>query len=204
MVDRKGARGRRSRRAEKRSVLIVTNGALTERTYLQEMKRRALAAPRARQENLAIKVFFANGEPDSVIRKLSSPQGDTRDYDEVWLVVDEDGMNREYFLQECGRKSTKKQTWTGVVSRPCFEVWLVAHYQQVRRYNNQRDAQRHFRQLVPTELGGKELPEDFPYGAVADAVARSHLPGERLPGAGKLPPSPGTAMPNLMARLGLV
>lgn len=91
-----------------------------------------------------------------------------------------------------------------VVSRPCFEVWLIAHYTAVRRYADQHDARRHFRELVPRDLPEKELPRDFPYGAVQEAVDRSHLPTDELGEADVLPPTPGTAMPHLVTRLGLV
>lgn len=204
MIDRKGReRARRPRRQEKRTVLIATNGAVTEQTYLREIKQRALAAARKRDERLSIRVEFVQGEPDSVIRKLSSPHGDTQSYDEVWLVVDEDGVDREDFLRDCVKAASKRQSWTGIVSRPCFEVWLIAHYEQVRRYGNQHDAQKHFRRLVPSHLGDKELPTDFPYDAIGEAIERSRLADEALGEPGSLPPSPGSAMPHLVMRLGL-
>jgi hypothetical protein len=197
-------RPRRAPRREKHSILIVTNGAVTEQLYLKEVKRRALLTQKARDENLSIKIHFVNGEPGSVLRKLSSPHGDTREYDEVWIVVDEDGEDRESFLHRCREKSTRKRPWTGVVSRPCFEVRLTAHYEQVRRYSDQADAQRHFRSVTPPGIGDKELPEDFPYDAVSEAAGRSHLPDASLPEAGAMPPSPGSSMPLLLGRLGLL
>lgn len=197
-------RSRRTPRREKHSILIVTNGAVTEQLYLNEIKRRALRTQRSRDENFSIKVHFVNGETDSIIRKLRSPHGNTQGYDEVWIVVDEDGADRESFLRKCREASSRNQPWAGVVSRPCFEVWLIAHYEQVQRYSDQEDAQRHFRRLTPPGLGTKELPEDFPYSAVAAAAERSHLPGAELPGTGSLPPSPGSAMPLLIERLGLL
>lgn len=191
-------RSPRSRREPKRAVLIATNGALTEQSYLKEIKQRARSA------GLAIRVEFVNGEPDSVLRKLSSPHGDTGDYDEVWIVVDEDGHDREPLLRECVTRSSVKQSWYLVVSRPCFEVWLIAHYTRVRRYADQQDAQRHYRTLVPADLPEKELPTDFPYSAMEEAITRSHLAADEQGSAESLPPSPGTGMPHLVTRLGLV
>lgn len=196
-------RDKRLRRQEKRTVLIVTNGAVTEQTYLREIKQRALRTARERGEELSIRVEFVNGETESIIRKLSSPHGDTRAYDEVWLVVDEDGSDREKFLRDCAKAARKQQSWTGIVSRPCFEVWLIAHYEQVRRYGNQRDAQQHLRRLMPSHLGDKELPTDFPYDAIGEAIKRSRLPGEDLGEPRHLPSNPGSAMPHLVIRLGL-
>ena len=201
-ADRK--RRRRSSRTEKTSILVVTNGALTEKIYLDEIKQRAVDAGAEELKNASVKVHFINGETDTLLKKLSSPHGDTSSYDEVWIVVDEDGHEREPFLRDCARRGTKKQNWHGIVSRPCFEVWLVAHYEQVRRYPDQKAAQAHYRRLIPDTVGEKELPSDFPYDAVADAVPRSHLKGEAQPPLDELPPTPGTGMPHLVRRLGLV
>ncbi|MGP5078455.1 RloB family protein [Brachybacterium alimentarium] len=191
-------RSPRSRRSSKRSLLIATNGALTEQSYLKEIKQLA------RDAGLAIRVEFVNGEPDSMVRKLSSPHGDTGEYDEVWIVVDEDGRDRMPLLRTCAKKSSAKQPWYLVVSRPCFEVWLIAHYARVRRYVDQQDAQHHYRSLVPSDLHEKELPRDFPYSAVAEAIDRSRLADDEQGEVDSLPPSPGTGMPHLVTRLGLV
>lgn len=195
--------GRRAR-AEKRSILLVTNGALTEKIYLEELKRRALRTETARREDLAVKVMFLNGETDTLIRKLSSPHGDTRSYDEVWLVVDEDGHERSGFLDDCNEHSGTAQRWYGIVSRPCFEVWLIAHYEQVRRYPDQKAAQSHYRSLLPEGTGEKEISQDFPYDSVTEAVTRSRLKGTPLPAVDELPPTPGSGMPHLVRRMGLL
>src|SRR5699024_12069052 len=68
-------RRRRAPRTEKTSILLVTNGALTEKIYLEEIKRRALRTETAAEENLAVKVITLNGETDTLVRKLSSPHG---------------------------------------------------------------------------------------------------------------------------------
>src|SRR5699024_9138642 len=102
------------------------------------------------------------------------------------------------------RQTTKAQSWFGIVSRPCFEVWLIAHYEQVRRYADQKDAQTHYRRLLPEGVGAKEVPPDFPYDAVGDAVRRSHLQDTPQPPLEAPPPRPGARMPHLVRRLGLV
>ena len=193
----RGASRRRSRE-QKTAVLIATNGALTEQVYLREIKRQV------QDSTLAIRVEFLNGEPESMLRKLTSPHGDTSSYDEVWIVVDEDGLDREPLVRECAALTTRRQRWVAVVSRPCFEVWLIAHYTQVRRYTDQKNAQHHFRQLIPDDHPVKDLPSDFPFSAAGEAVGRSHLPEDGLHDSDALPPSPGTSMPHLLARLGLV
>ncbi|SHI99809.1 RloB-like protein [Tessaracoccus bendigoensis DSM 12906] len=196
MVERRSSRGHsRPSRKTKRTVLIVTNGERTEMSYLSEVKSRA------RKDETTITVKFLNGSPDSILRKLSSPHGDVTDYDEVWIVVDEDGADRTQFLHQCAKKCRRNQTWQAVISRPCFEVWLIAHYTAVRNYVDQNEAQRHYRQLIGKNVPTKALPNTFPFDEAQQAVSRSHLPNDQLKGMEELPPSPGTAVPYLMRAL---
>lgn len=187
-------RGRPQRRT-KRTILLVTNGKHTERTYLTELKHRAKLS-----DAVVTGPKFVNGEPDTVVRNLQSPNGDTSDYDEVWIVVDEDQHDRREFLRTCAAE----KGWHAIVSRPCFEVWLVAHYEPVHRYVDQADVQKHYRKLVPAGTPEKAIPAAFPYDQVADAMNRCHLPGAEQGGIDELPPTPGTGMPHLVKALGLV
>ena len=144
----------RKTRQPQQTILLVTNGRVTEKTYLEELKRRACL------DNTHIKVKMINGEPETLVRELQNPRGDTSGYSEVWIVVDEDGTDRSDFLAACQEASSSQQSWYGIVSRPCFEVWLIAHYEQVHRYSSQQDAQRHFQRIANTAT--KELPKIFP------------------------------------------
>lgn len=197
MAEKRRRNGRK--RQAKRTIFIVTNGEVTEKRYLDELKQRALK----RISNVAITVKVVPGEPVSVLKKLANPQSDTSAYDEVWFIFDEDGQDRSDIYAECARRSSRRQNWYAVVTRPCFEAWLVAHYEQVGRYTDQANAQAHFRRLVGKEVPEKELPRDFPYDAVGVAVGRSCLPNDTPATLGEMPPSPGSGMPHLVERLGL-
>jgi len=166
----KSTRGRRATRQTKHTILIVTNGERTEKAYLDEVKRLAS------KPGLSIKVEFINGDGNNIVKKLRSPHGDTSAYDEVWIVIDADGKDRSDFVAQCGKLSGK-QIWRGIVSVPCFEVWLTAHYEPVQNYVDQADAQKHYKQLIPAGTNPKHLPEDFPWEGMNDAIERCHLPG---------------------------
>ncbi len=93
----------------------------------------------------------------------------------------------------------------GVISVSCFEVWLNAHYEQVRNYQDQREVQRHYEHL--TGLSGrnaKGLPDDFPFDRAAEAAGRCLLRGVSLPERNTQGPCPSTTMPHLLRRLGLL
>ncbi len=195
MAKRSAANRRRPTRNTKRTILIVTNGEKTEPQYLNGLKRHLDV------RHATVKVRRISGSPQTLIQKLKSPNGDTSEYDEVWIVVDEDGSDLRGFLSACQDYNEGNNCWVGVASRPCFEVWLIAHYEQVRKYANQRQAQKHFRDLASAADNPKALPKDFPFGQVELAASRCQLRGEKLKGRNELPPSPGSAMPHLVDAL---
>ncbi len=187
-------RGRVSRQPN-RTVLIATNGKVTERSYLNGLKQQF------HRPGLRIKIEYVPGEPDWMLRKLQSPKGDTGAYDEVWLVVDEDGKDRSEFVNACRRLSSRKQQWHAIVSRPCFEVWLVAHYEQLKPYSDQSAAQHHYSSVIPDGVDPKTLPHDFPWHSVEEASRRCTSTKADSLALNELPPSPGSAMPLLVEAL---
>jgi len=194
-------RGRQGRqhRDERRAVLLLTNGRNTERSYLDGLKRRA------DRMRYSITVKFIDGDPLTVLKELSGPRWDLNAFDEVWIVVDHDGQDRSEFLTRCRKLSTRHTAVHGVVSVPCFEVWLIAHYAAVGSYPSQKEAQRHYREV--TGLSRKEeksLPPDFPWDQVERAATRCRLPHVDEPALDTQGPCPSTTMPHLLRSIGLI
>lgn len=106
---------------------MVTNGRQTEKAYLERLKQEV-------GRSTALTTRFINGDPQSLIKELGRPRSELDSFDEAWIVVDHDGADQSDFLRACGKLSKKKRPVHGVVSVPCFEVWLAAHYCQVRNY----------------------------------------------------------------------
>ena len=192
-------RKQRSQRAVLRTVLLVTNGRVTEYVYLSQLCRRV------DHGRISAKVKVIEGDPLTVIKELKGPRSDLSDYKEVWVVVDHDGQDRHDFLAACRRLSSRQTVVHGVVSVPCFEVWLNAHYAPVKNYQNQADAQTHYRELTGlSSKDAKMLPDDFPWERDGQAAARCHLPTESLPEPDTQGPCPSTTMPHLLRSLGLL
>ncbi|SHE25471.1 RloB family protein [Actinomyces glycerinitolerans] len=192
-------RNRRNARRTRTTVLIITNGARTEKEYLEVIKKKV-----PRDAGLAITLRPEDGkEPETILKDLTGVRGGLTDFDEVWIVVDHDGTDRKRFLKDCaGLKSSRV---VGVVSVPCFEVWLIAHYERVRRYQDQTDAQRHYRQLTGQDgRDAKGLPKDFPFDRVDEAAQRCFIVGDSAPQLNTQGSSPSTTMPHLLRRLGLL
>ena len=185
------------RRKPRRTILLVTNGQRTERTYLAKLRKLV-----QQDETLSVQVKSIPGEPMTVVGKVGRDVGG--DYDEVWIVVDQDGKDRAAFLGECKRLSTRRQPVVGVVSVPCFEVWLIAHYERVGNFQTQNQAQERYRKVTGLiKEKQKELPSDFPWDKIPEACERSRLKGVPLPEPNTLGPCPSTAMPHLVKSLGL-
>ena len=192
-------RKRRSQRAELRTVLLVTNGWVTENAYLSQLCRRV------GHGRISAQVKVIEGDPLTVVKELSGPRSDLSDYREVWIVVDHDGQDRHDFLAKCRRLSSRQTVVHGIVSVPCFEVWLNAHYAHVKNYRNQADAQSHYRELTGlSSKNAKTLPDDFPWDKVTQAATRCHLPTDSLPETDTQGPCPSTTMPHLLRSLGLL
>ena len=192
-------RRRRAQLSERRTVLLVTNGRVTENDYLQQLRQRT------DRSRISVKVKVIDGDPLTVIKGLKGPRSDLSDYKEVWIVVDHDGRDRHDFLAACRRLSSRQTVVHGVVSVPCFEVWLNAHYASVKNYRNQADTQAHYLELTGlSKKHAKTLPDDFPWDRVSQAVIRCHLPTNSLPECDTQGTCPSTTMPHLLRSLGLL
>ena len=192
-------RKRRSQRVELCTVLLVTNGRVTENAYLQQLCRRV------DRDRVSAKVKVINGDPLTVVKELSGPRSDLSDFREVWIVVDHDGRERHDFLKECRELSSRQTVVHGIVSVPCFEVWLNAHYAHVKNYRDQADAQAHYLELTGlSKKNAKTLPGSFPWDAAAQAVDRCHLPTDEQPEIDAQGTCPSTTMPHLLRSLGLL
>lgn len=186
-------------RRQRTTILLATNGGRTEKVYLEMLKRRV-----PRDSGLTITTSWHDGEePEKILETLRRPRAKLDEYDAVWIVVDHDGTDRRPFLGAC--QNFRRSKVIGVVSVPCFEVWLNAHYEPVHNYQDQKDAQRHYLRLtgLPSQER-KNIPEDFPFEAFAQACTNSRLPGVALPEVNTQGPCPSTTMPHLLKRLGLL
>ena len=185
------------KRSKKTTILVVTNGKVTEHRYL-EWLRDKVNGPR---EKYSVTVEAISGDPTWILQKVIGRT--SKNYDQVWLVVDQDdhsSKKMQSFIKDCQRKKI-----TVVVNAPCFEVWLNAHYERVRKYQNQKDAQQHYHQLSGVlEKDEKTIPQDFPFEEYEKACGNAHLTGNYNPMPNELAESPATPMPFLLSAFGLI
>lgn len=116
--------GRRSRRAARRQpqrkvILIVCEGE-TEEGYF-----RAVKAHYRKLTTVNIKIMRDRSDPVKAVEKGIRANKDD-DFDHVFCVVDGDKPDRTALAR---KRIGKREDFDLIVSIPCFEVWLLLHFE---------------------------------------------------------------------------
>ncbi|MCH9022221.1 MAG: RloB domain-containing protein [Planctomycetes bacterium] len=135
---RSGGLPKRTRnvRPEKTTILIVGEGQETEPNYFDGLKREDEVS-----DKFAVTVKKGHGiSPEHVIReaidhkKRAESRGEI--FDVVWCVLDVEGPEKRDSLKKAVPLARQNHI-TLCLSNPCFEVWLLAHFEKrARAYNN--------------------------------------------------------------------
>lgn len=171
-------------RRENRKLLVVTEGK-TEKEYLEGL----MQSLRPNQTQVTtIDVVDGRGEPSKVLKTAKARcQSRADDYDEVWLLLDVDQHAKlTPVLQE-----TRQENFSAAVSNPCFEIWLLWHFEDWTREDSSREVQH----AAKRHGLGKSIPPAFPYAKHPEARRRA----SRTPvGANEIGQNPSTALPSLL------
>jgi hypothetical protein len=111
--------------------IIATEGAVTEPKYFHGLKER-WHNPRVHIEVMKRDDASASS-PRSVLGTLDwfARQFTLRDGDQLWLVIDRDSKSwKPKEMVEVARASQQKN-YHLAVSNPCFELWLLLHFEDV-------------------------------------------------------------------------
>ena len=133
-------------REERVKVLIVCEGRNTEPGYFEALRRGTRGA------NVAIRIVGDAGDPASIVRRCLENFGRA---DHIWAVFDRDTHSHfDAAVRECGEKNIQV-----AYSNPCFELWLVLHYEDYNRMDSSDDVQRRLEALCGgyDRGGGKTL-----------------------------------------------
>lgn len=130
-------------------VLIVCEGGVTEPSYLKGLKQR--------EEIRLLDVEVSpEGVPKTVVaravemkkaaaREAKSFRDDNRRYDEVWCMFDVD----EHPNVPEAKQQARANGINLAVSHPCFELWLLLHFQEQTKSLNRHEAQGACRKHMP-------------------------------------------------------
>ncbi|MYV53872.1 RloB domain-containing protein [Streptomyces sp. SID3212] len=158
----------KGRRVEYRKILIATEGTNTEPQYFEGLSAH-LNAKAVRVLN--VKTVGVGADPVRIVaeaerqRDREARSGDG--YDEVWCVLD---VDRHATLETACIKA-KKLGIDMAISSPCFELWLLWHYEECAGWREGKALQQRLKDKH--KFTDKNLPKSFPYDSYADAVARA-------------------------------
>jgi hypothetical protein len=127
-AERRGRAARRSqRRPEKKTILIVCEGSVTERHYLDNLKRDDMVAQR-----FAVTVLKGRGgsRQQIVQRAVDRKNNHHADFDETWYLMDVERLETERSRQDLQAAiGLADQNHIKLcLSNPAFEVWILAHF----------------------------------------------------------------------------
>ena len=123
--------GRKSpTRIPRRSILIVCEGEKTEPNYFEGLKKKH------RLHTSGIKVVGeeCGSDPTSVVRYACERKKDESGtgFDEVWCVIDVEAYDNPRDLTGALQTASDNNIKIAL-SNPCFEVWLLYHFERVGR-----------------------------------------------------------------------
>jgi hypothetical protein len=165
--------------------IIACEGAETEPRYFNGLKGK-LHSPRVHVEVLE-RAHPGHSAPDAVLAMLDSFAADWRldEGDQLWLVIDRDPQSWKpkmlnAVVRECAQKGHRV-----AVSNPCFEVWLLVHFEDLahadagRRNQLLANADGLLKHAVASHLDPslEYIDNFFPH--TATAIARSRALDDR-------------------------
>jgi len=130
---------RRQTRPVKTKVLIVGQGRKTEPNYFRGLVREDPVTRR-----FAVTVKKGRGmSPEAAVEQAITLQLQARSreetYDEVWCVLDVEGPANRPSLDNAAEVAAEN-TIILCLSNPCFEIWLLAHFERRARAFKDCDA----------------------------------------------------------------
>ena len=167
-------RRRTAVRAPKRTFLVFCEGTRTEPAYIEALRQEPAVRDSASVE---IRIDRASGAvPLTLVNKaaeardrFSQEQGEI---DELWCLFDVEWPQNHPKLHEA-RQKAKARNVSLAISNPCFELWLVLHFEERTAWLDSdaaRRLRRHHDGSAGKGLGGSQC---MPLRTVAAKHARA-------------------------------
>lgn len=168
-----------------RMIIIATEGSVTEVAYFTQLNDDAILS----SNKFQIKVIPPENNrssPNHVLRSLTNfkKEYQIKADDELWMVIDRDRWSVQ-MLSEIHRQC--KQKGIGLcISNPCFELWLILHYQDLTivpselqsiLLSNQKQHGQSYTKRYIADLMGNENLSDFTrlFPLINNAIGNAQL-----------------------------
>lgn len=188
-------RRKKPNRNPKQKFILFSEGANTERVYFNALKQHYTNAL------FDIKIIAPAGAPISIAEKVKDRMSELKkerkansfaEKDTVWGVFDEDDHDKvTESIDKC-----KAAGANVAYSNPCFEVWLILHYEDFDRSDDRHQVQTHYGTLDLTYNGnGSKVPNcEVLIPKIEDAENRAIRQEERRESEGAAGGRPSTTV----------
>ena len=140
-----------ARREPRRIIRVLTEGSVTEPAYLTQWARHSTTVHVDLAESGMAPLSLVQHARDHQRANARRPRKQGPDFDEIWCVFDVDQHpNLPQALHEARQSNIHV-----ALSNPCFELWLLLHYEDHTAHIERHDAQRRTATLGVTD--GKRL-----------------------------------------------
>jgi hypothetical protein len=196
----RGLRRRAARLEPRPRILIVCEGTKTEPTYFEGLKNEEVV------RLVEIVVEDSGGVPKTLVKRAAllkrdaekrakHSQDNTLRFDEVWCVFDIDAHPH---LDEA-KQQARDNGIRLAISNPCFELWILLHFQEqtghIERNHAQRACRRHLNQFKKA-VAYADLRDTY-----EEALARAAALDKRQERNGQPGANPSTWVYKLTERL---
>jgi hypothetical protein len=168
-------------RKPRKTLVVFCEGVRTEPEYLDALKRQPWV-----RDVAAVDLRVETGRGGSVPRTLVTMAAEARgravveeaEIDEFWCVFDVEWPRNHPGLEEAIHQARANGIELAV-SNPCFELWLILHFQDHTAWLDNNEARRLRRKLDGSSDKGLDAAKYMPFTAAAARRAaelhRSHL-----------------------------
>ena len=157
-------------------ILIVTEGEKTEPQYFDEIRRQE----RIPSAHVVVRNSRDGTEPIQIVEYAIESFGEHNgEFDQVFVVFDRDEHHTYHAALNACRDTTlkndekKRIPIRAVPSNPCFELWLLLHYEDIHHLFHRDDIIDRLKRYIPNYE--KAFPGTFAWTrpALVDALARA-------------------------------
>lgn len=143
---------KKSLRAPYERVLIVCEGD-TERLYFEEIRKKY----RLQTTNIKVTNSDLGTNPRQVVEFALHLFQESKDYDQIFTVFDRDDHLKYHDTlhlidsKEGKLKNSEKKKIdiTPIVSIPCFELWLLLHFEEINQLFHRREIIKRLKKHLP-------------------------------------------------------
>ncbi len=146
---------RKNNYSHKKVFFLVCEGRVTEPSYFNFFKRNlnddfTININKNRNKN--------KSDPKNLLKSMKEilRRDPIRSNDEAWIIFDKDNWPKEY-IKELEEWAKQDQRYNIAMSTPCFEIWLLWHFEDASGLIKKEDINRKLNNYLNNYSNNKEV-----------------------------------------------